>query len=185
MSDAVAVENFRVFLRNALDTQFPYSFDDLYQLLEYSTKGNAKQLLLRHFIDGQDYVVVKSTTCTGPLQKIYLTLGCVKRFCQRSNVPAAMLFRDLAMDVQITYQAGDLSLAPGLLRNHDKHNSPLDNHASVCVSHSEALQVHAGTAHYDSRTRKRMRVEHDTLIASIKRQIVEAGVSLTPVARLS
>ncbi len=75
-------------LYNSQD-KFPVDFDIAWKWLEYSTKGNAKRVLLSGvFIEGTDLIInqeLGSLAIPRPSEKIYLTVDCFKMWAMMSG----------------------------------------------------------------------------------------------------
>ena len=80
---------------------FPIDFDDAWQELSYSTKSNARRLLVNRFVEGTDYLVERNKVqpCKHgrPNQKIVLTRNCfeqLKTMKPKAPVRAEATLRD-------------------------------------------------------------------------------------------
>jgi hypothetical protein len=69
------------------DNQYPIDFEDAWQWLGYSTKGKAKNKLVRNFDQGVDFLTTWSKTPSGgrPSESFALTIDCFKHLCSTSS----------------------------------------------------------------------------------------------------
>ena len=79
--------------------EFPVDFEDAWQWIEYSTKGNARRLLEEDFEKGMDYVILseqedqvfirndKNPKGGRPVVEIRMTVACFKEFCMAARTP--------------------------------------------------------------------------------------------------
>lgn len=95
------VQSFRTYLHYGNDdTAFIINLDDIWQWVGFSNKGNAKALLLKHFIENQDYTVLllqlqkqvyEGEKPHGGYNKetIMLTVNTFKKFCMKASTKRA------------------------------------------------------------------------------------------------
>ncbi|MCC5631710.1 phage antirepressor KilAC domain-containing protein [Nostoc sphaeroides CHAB 2801] len=80
-------------IKNAVESEVEFSvnFDDAWQWLEYSTKGNAKRVLTDNFEKTIDYLVVinsdKNLSGGRPTEEMHLTADCFKQLAMLSGTP--------------------------------------------------------------------------------------------------
>jgi phage anti-repressor protein/phage antirepressor YoqD-like protein len=73
--------------------EFPVDFDQAWQWIGYSTKGNAKKILEENFIKGVDFNLIKKNKVQiegnreidRPYEAIFLTVDCFKSFCMMAR----------------------------------------------------------------------------------------------------
>lgn len=86
------------------DAQFPINFDDAYQWIGYSTKGNAKSVLTRNFKRDADYLVFmnsdKNPNGGRPSEEILLTVDCFKGFCLLAQTERGNEVRQAFIEVE-------------------------------------------------------------------------------------
>lgn len=88
-----AVKNVTLFTRDIAQSlvnsnqEFPVNFDDMWQWLGYSTKGNAKRNFENSgFVDGIDFRVFITSDKKGrPTEQIYLSIDCAKQWAMMSG----------------------------------------------------------------------------------------------------
>lgn len=71
------------------DKEFAVAFDEAWQWLEYSSKGNAKRTLTANFVEGIDYssliTIEKREIGATRVEEIYLTKDCFKQLAMLSG----------------------------------------------------------------------------------------------------
>lgn len=69
--------------------EFAVPFEDAWEWLEYSSKGNAKRALITNFEEGVDYssliTIEKREIGATRVEEIYLTKDCFKQLCMLAN----------------------------------------------------------------------------------------------------
>ena len=95
------VQSFQTYLHYGNDdTAFVINLDDIWQWVGFSNKGNAKTLLLKHFIENQDYTVsllqlqkqvYEGEKFHGGTNKetIMITVNTFKKFCMKASTKRA------------------------------------------------------------------------------------------------
>lgn len=80
--------------------QFPVDFEQAWLWLEYSTKGNAKRVLEKNFIENEDYQVIKADNVVKRFQgggsqpeTISLTVDCFKELGMMAGTEKGKLIR--------------------------------------------------------------------------------------------
>ncbi len=85
---------------------FPVDFDQAWQWVGYSRKSDAKEVLLKTFVENDDYVFLrnipqKSKKEKGrPSEQIYLALDCFKSFCMLANTEKGKQVRRYFIDCE-------------------------------------------------------------------------------------
>jgi phage anti-repressor protein len=85
--------------------QFPVPFDIAWQIVEYSTKGNAKRLLTAkksHFVASEDYVINSDKSSPGGRSNdsIFLSCDTFKHFCLMSGTAQGRTIRQYFIECE-------------------------------------------------------------------------------------
>ena len=89
------MSNLNIFIQSQIkdivqsDKEFAVAFDEAWQWLEYSSKGNAKRTLTANFVEGIDYssliTIEKREIGATRVEEIYLTKDCFKQLAMLSG----------------------------------------------------------------------------------------------------
>jgi phage anti-repressor protein len=129
---------------------FPVNFDDAWQWLGYSKKGNAKRALLEGgFIRGTDFLISEEATTTGisaiPLETISLTVECFKLLAMLSGTEKGKEVRKYFLECEKIAKAAARPMTPAQqflflaqqaveqeqkLLNHDNRLEAVEYHTS-------------------------------------------------------
>lgn len=115
MADLILSENF-VFDLLESSERFPIDFDEAWQWVEYSKKGNAKRVLEKNFSEEIDYQVlrlehsvnhealsVQELAVLARAERIKLTVDCFEHFCLMANTDKAKQVRQHFIDCRRKY----------------------------------------------------------------------------------
>jgi len=102
------------------DNPYPIAFDEAWQWIGFSTKGNAKRVLDKNFEEGADYLVFinsdKNPQGGRSTHEIHLTTDCFKSFCMLAQTEQGKAVRRYFLEIEKRYLAGkqlwDESIAP-------------------------------------------------------------------------
>jgi phage anti-repressor protein len=129
---------------------FPVNFDDAWQWLGYSTKANAKRLLVSgQFISGTDFIIRDEATTTGisaiPLEIITLSVECFKLLAMLSGTEKGKQVRMYFLECEKIAKAAAKPMTPAQqflflaqqaveqeqkLINHDNRLEAIEYHTS-------------------------------------------------------
>lgn len=94
---------------------YPVDFDQAWQWIGYSAKGNAKRKLEADFVEAVDYLFINADKNSGdtghPSDRILLTIDCFKQFCMMAGTDRGKQVRLHYLEIERKFKAAQAALA--------------------------------------------------------------------------